>query len=99
MAYTNKLLGLFAWILLHVRLRLAQPEEISESFGDEEFVAVLQNSDFEIAKADCVTLGGTLARISSTEEHDFVTVFLDSINNLDRNQDVWIGRFVSCFFF
>ena len=49
-----------------------------------EFSIFVDKLDFQAAKDACVTFGGTLARISSEEEHNFSVALMRRLQGTDK---------------
>ena len=69
-------------------MRVFSQNIVSECFGEDEFLVVEEDLDFNDAKDVCVELGGTLARISDQAEFNFVISLLEK---LDNDDNVWMG--------
>ena len=85
-------LVLTSWILLST-ITIARVEERSTFLDGAEFIIVNEAVDFATAKERCINRSATLARISSVAEHDVVVKLMNSFEALDRDNNVWIGRF------
>ena len=89
-AFASALIYVAGFWSLYIATGAAQEVTIHDSFvfnDTTEFLLLLERTNFETAKANCESLGGTVARIDSEEIFDAVVSFLiDAVNaGLDSN--------------
>ena len=73
---------------------MSNTTEISTCIGDAQFIAIdpLGGVTFDSGKEICAEFEGTIARISSATENEFVNLFLNSLPDVSRTQSFWIGK-------